>query len=75
MAKRTIQEDMLDGIESNIEVTARHIRWLKKELASLRINDGPVEQRRVIRQQLTTLEDTLHLLEVRRVYALEVTVH
>ena len=75
MAKRTIHEDLLDGIESNIEATIRHISWLRKELAWLRINDGPPEQRRVIRQQLATLEDTLRLLKIRRVYASEVTVH
>jgi hypothetical protein len=75
MMKPKIQEDMLEGIESNIEITERNIGWLKKELASLRINNGPVEQRRVIRQQLSILQDTLQLLKIRRVYASEVTVH
>jgi hypothetical protein len=75
MPKPTSQKDMLEGIESNIDATARHISWLRKELASLRINDGPIEQRRVIRRQLATSQDTLQLLEIRRVYASEMTVH
>ncbi len=75
MMKPKIQEDMLEGIESNIEITERNIGWLRKELASLRISDGPVEQRKVIRKQLSILQDTLQLLKIRRVYASEVTVH
>jgi hypothetical protein len=75
MKKPTTQEDMLEGIEANIAITARHIVWLRRELALLRIHSGPLEQRRVIRQQLVTLEDTLRLLKIRRVYASEVTVH
>lgn len=75
MTKQKNQEDMLKEIESNIELTARNIAWLKKELASQRITDGPLEQRIVIRQQLSILRDTLQVLKIRRVYGLEVTVH
>lgn len=72
MTHAKIQEDMLKGIEINIEEMARQITQLKIELASLRINGGSVEQRRVIRKQLTTLQETWQLLQIRRVYALEV---
>ena len=75
MTKLGIQEDMLEGIESNIEAMVRHISWLRTELATLRINDGSVEQRRIIRQQLHSFQETLELLKIRRVYASEVTLH
>lgn len=74
MYKRTIQEDMLDGIESNIEATERHIYELHLEFSTLGITGQRLE-RQLILQKLQILEDTLQLLKIRRVYALEVTVH
>jgi hypothetical protein len=70
MTKLTTQKDMLDGIESNIEATGRHIHQLRIHFASCVIS-GETSERRMILQQLHTLEDNLELLKTRRMYALE----
>jgi len=72
MAKRTTQNDLLDGIESNIDATERQICRLKIEFASLMVQ-GQTLERRLIIQQLDILQDNLKLLKVRRMYALEMT--
>jgi hypothetical protein len=74
MYKRTIQEDMLDGIESNIEATERHICRLHLEFSTLGASGRRLE-RQLILQQLHVLDETLQLLKIRRVYASEVTLH
>lgn len=73
MDKRTTQNAILDGVESNIEATEREICRLQVEFSSLLI-DGQTLERPLVLQQLHILQDNLHLLKVRRMYALE-TLH
>lgn len=73
MARLTTYEDMLNGIESNIEATENQMYQLHIDFASLMISGQRLE-RRLILQQLHMLEDNLELLKVRRMYALE-TLH
>ena len=74
MTKRTSENDMLDGIKSNIEATERHICRLKIEFSSFLKNGATGEQRRLTVQQLCTLENNLKLIKIRRMYASEATV-
>jgi uncharacterized protein involved in exopolysaccharide biosynthesis len=75
MIRSTFNNNLLDGIESNIEATERQIHQLRTEFASFLINGATGEQRRLTVQQLCTLEDNLLLLQIRRMYAAETTVH
>ena len=70
MAKRTPQENLLDGIEANIRATESHIYLLQLELTSLLLMGGTLE-RRLLLQQLNILRNNLALLKQRRTYALE----
>ena len=70
MAKPRTQDDVLDGIEFNINATERQIYQLKIAFASLVIS-GETLERRLILQQLKVLQDNLQLLKVRRMFALE----
>lgn len=70
MYKTAIQKDVLDGIESNIEVTENQIHQLRLEFSTLRISGQRIE-RRLILQQLSILEDNLELLKAHRMYALQ----
>jgi len=70
MDKRTTQNSMLEGVESNIEATEKEICRLQVEFSSLLVN-GQTLERPLILQQLHILQDNLHLLKVRRMYALE----
>jgi hypothetical protein len=73
--QRTTQNDLLDGIELNIQITEKHICDLKTEFSSFVMNGATGEQRRLTIQQLSTSEDTLQLLKIRRMYASVTTVH
>ena len=75
MNMRTTQSDLLDGIESNIEATEKHIFRLRIEFSSFVMNGASGEQRRLTVQQLSTLEDTLQMLKIRRMYASVTTMH
>ena len=71
MTKRTTQENLLDGIETNIQATQKQIYQLKIDF-SLLATSGQTSECRLIQQQLHILQDNLALLEVRKMYALEV---
>jgi hypothetical protein len=75
MNMRTTQSDLLDGIEANIEATEKHIFRLNIEFSSFVLNGASGEQRRLTVQQLSTLEDTLQMLKIRRMYASVTTMH
>lgn len=75
MAKSMFSNNLLEGIESNIEATERQIHQLQMEFASFLTNGATGEQRRSTVQQLSTLEENLQLLQIRRMYAVENTVH
>jgi hypothetical protein len=75
MTKLTSQNDMLNGIESNIEATEKQIHRLQIEFASFLMNGATGEQRRLTIEKLSVLQDNLQLLKTRRMYALEETVH
>lgn len=72
MYKTSIQEEILDGIELNIEVTKNQIYQLHLEFSTLGIGRERIE-RRLILQKLQVLEETLQLLKIRQVYASEMT--
>ena len=75
MVRPTSKNNILEGIESNIEATERQIHHLRIEFASFLTNGATGEQRRLTVEQLCTLEDNLQLLQIRRIYAAEKTVH
>lgn len=74
MTKPIAKGNVLDGIEENIKTTEEQIYQLKMQFASLMLKGISGEQRRVIVQQLSILEENLQFLKIRRVYALEKTV-
>lgn len=74
MTRSTFSNNLLDGIESSIQVTERQIHQLRMKFASFLTRGATGEQRRSTVQQLCTLEDNLHLLQIRRMYAVENTV-
>lgn len=75
MFRPTSKDNILDGIESNIETTKRQINQLQTEFASLLKNGAAGEQRRLTIEKLCTLEEKLQLLQIRRMYAAERTMH
>lgn len=75
MFRPTSKNNMLEGIESNIEATEMQIHHLRIEFASFLTNGATGEQRRSTVEKLCTLEDNLQLLQIRRMYVAETTVH
>ena len=75
MFRPTSEDNMLDGIESNLEATERQIHNLQTAFASFLMKGATGEQRRLTVEKLCILEETLHLLQIRRMYAAEKTVH
>jgi hypothetical protein len=75
MTRSTFKNRLLDRIESNIQATEKRIHHLRMKFVSFLMNGATGEQRRFTIQQLCTLEDKLHLLQIRRMYASERTVH
>jgi len=71
MTKITTQSDMLDGIESDIEVTEQQIHQLQIKFASFLMNGVTGEQRRLTVEKMSVLQDNLELLKTRRMYACE----
>ena len=75
MFRPTSKDNMLDGIESNIETTKRQINQLQTEFASFLRDGATGEQRRLTIEKLCTLEEKLQLLQIRHMYAAERTMH
>jgi hypothetical protein len=75
MTRSTFKNNLLHRIESNIQTTERQINHLRMKFVSFLMNGATGEQRRLTVQQLCTLEDDLHLLQIRRMYASERTLH
>ena len=67
---QTIQKNMLDGIESNIEVAESQIYQLHLKFSALGISGNRTE-RRLILQQLGILKNNLELFKARRKHALQ----
>jgi hypothetical protein len=69
MIKRLNHQAVLDGINTNIEITERQINDLETELNKLHQDEASIYRKRIM-QQLSVLKENLQLLKVRRVYVM-----
>jgi hypothetical protein len=70
MASDAFTGNVLDGIEENIEFIEEKILDLEIRFGERQPNKN-IRERRIMQQQLSTLQETLQLLKERQVYILE----
>jgi hypothetical protein len=73
MTKQMNTGYLLAEIESNIETKEQQIDRLKTEFVSLAVDSGTKEQPKLILRQLSTLQDNVHRLKVRRRFLQDIT--
>lgn len=69
MIKRLDQQTVIEGINTNIEITEKQIYDLQTELDKFRQGEANINRKTIV-QQLSVLKENLQLLKVRRVYIL-----
>jgi len=70
MDEPTVQDENVEMVQVNIQVTQEEIHRLQIKFASL-VLDGTSAERLAVLQQFNSLQAKLKLLKVRRMYSLE----